>query len=63
MKANISTYPTALRLLAALFFFFFFTLPAAGQGGVTIRTYGTAVTFLSLKTKVAAMVTRKTALS
>ena len=33
MKANISTYPTALRLLAALFFFLLFTPPAAGQGG------------------------------
>ena len=33
MKANISTYPTALRLLAVLFFFCLFTLPAAGQEG------------------------------
>ncbi len=33
MKANISTYPTALRLLAALFFFCLFTLPAAGEEG------------------------------
>ncbi|WP_293670148.1 hypothetical protein [uncultured Parabacteroides sp.] len=33
MKANISTYPTALRLLAALFLFLLFTLPAAGQEG------------------------------
>ena len=33
MKANISTYPTALRLLAALFFFLLFTLPAAGEEG------------------------------
>lgn len=33
MKANISTYPTALRLLAALFLFLLFTLPAAGEEG------------------------------
>ncbi|RDU47417.1 hypothetical protein DWU89_19745 [Parabacteroides acidifaciens] len=33
MKVNISTYPTALRLLATLFFFLLFTLPAAGEEG------------------------------
>ena len=44
MKANISTYPTALRLLAALFFFCLFTLPAAGEEENTAKWDGSTAT-------------------
>ena len=46
MKANISTYPTALRLLAALFFFLLFTLPAAGEEGSAKKWDGSVATAL-----------------
>ena len=46
MKANISTYPTALRLLAALFFFLLFTLPAAGEEGSAKEWDGSVAPFL-----------------
>ncbi|MCD7849717.1 MAG: hypothetical protein LUH63_08250 [Parabacteroides sp.] len=46
MKANISTYPTALRLLAALFLFLLFTLPAAGEEGSAKEWDGSVAPFL-----------------
>ncbi|WP_455638102.1 hypothetical protein [Parabacteroides sp.] len=47
MKANISTYPTALRLLAALFLFLLFTLPAAGEEGSAKKWDGSVATALN----------------
>lgn len=49
MKANTSTHPTALRLLAALFFFFFFTLPAAGEEGSAKKWDGSVATELQFE--------------